>query len=376
MDYLRLPFKNGKYLKVDYNNFLEIQDELELFLDEESYMNSRKFAKKVLFSQEIKSNNMVEGITDDLFIIEKVILDTSSIKDEKIRKRIINLYNGYKYILTHKVMDSNHLKDLYAILSDGLLEDSDMARMGNFYRKDKVFILKNGRLDAEPDQGLPFDLIDKYMNIYFDYVNCEINGNSLTEHFIKSQIMHFYFVYIHPYFDVNGRTSRTMAMWYLINHDVYPFIIFNRAITFEASNYDKAIMDTKKFWDISFFIKYMMVNVKRELEKEMIMGQIKDSTSMKLEAIDYQSIMYILSMNDEVNVLNFATTYKRFNDHKPIRQIYEEMIVPLKDKGVLEVVRNTNKMMFDNNPNEVLRINPSKFDKTNPKIRRLNLDNK
>lgn len=376
MDYLKLPFKNGKYLKVDYNNFLEIQDELELFLDEESYMNSRKFAKKVLFSQEIKSNNMVEGITDDLFIIEKVILDTSSIKDEKIRKRIINLYNGYKYILTHKVMDSNHLKDLYAILSDGLLEDSDMARMGNFYRKDKVFILKNGRLDAEPDQGLPFDLIDKYMNIYFDYVNCEINGNSLTEHFIKSQIMHFYFVYIHPYFDVNGRTSRTMAMWYLINHDVYPFIIFNRAITFEASNYDKAIMDTKKFWDISFFIKYMMVNVKRELEKEMIMGQIKDSTSMKLEAIDYQSIMYILSMNDEVNVLNFATTYKRFNDHKPVRQIYEEMIVPLKDKGVLEVVRNTNKMMFDNNPNEVLRINPSKFDKTNPKIRRLNLDNK
>ena len=49
--------------------------------------------------------------------------------------------------------------------------------------------------------------------------------------------MHFYFVYIHPYFDVNGRTSRTLAMWYLLNEEAYPYIIFNRAINNNASNY-------------------------------------------------------------------------------------------------------------------------------------------
>lgn len=376
MNYLKLPSLNGKYLKINYNNFRDIQNELEMFLDEEDYMNDRRFAKKVMFSHEIKSNNMVEGIMDDLFVIEKVIWDASSIRDEKQKKRIINLYNGYKYILTHKVMDSHHLRELYAILSEGLLENEDMVRMGDFYRKDKVFILKNGRLDMDLDEGIPFEMIDRYMDIYFDFVNRESLGNSLTEEFIKSQIMHFYLVYIHPYFDVNGRTSRTMAMWHLINQEAYPFIIFNRAITFEASKYDKAIMDTKEFWDISFFIKYMMVNVKRELEKEMVMRQIKDSTSMRLEAIDYQSIMYILSMNGEVNVLNFATTYRRFNDFKSVRQIYEEMIVPLKEKGVLEVIRNTNKMMFDDTFNEVLRINPNRYDRDNLKIKRLNLDNK
>lgn len=376
MNYLKLPSLNGKYLKINYNNFRDIQNELEMFLDEEDYMNDRRFAKKVMFSHEIKSNNMVEGIMDDLFVIEKVIWDASSIRDEKQKKRIINLYNGYKYILTHKVMDSHHLRELYAILSEGLLENEDMVRMGDFYRKDKVFILKNGRLDMDLDEGLPFEMIDRYMDIYFDFVNRESLGNSLTEEFIKSQIMHFYLVYIHPYFDVNGRTSRTMAMWHLINQEAYPFIIFNRAITFEASKYDKAIMDTKEFWDISFFIKYMMVNVKRELEKEMVMRQIKDSTSMRLEAIDYQSIMYILSMNGEVNILNFATTYRRFNDFKSVRQIYEEMIVPLKEKGVLEVIRNTNKMMFDDTFNEVFRINPNRYDRDNLKIKRLNLDNK
>ena len=151
---------------------------------------------------------------------------------------------------------------------------------------------------------------------------------------------------------------------------------FNRAITFEASNYDKAIIDTKKFCDLTFFIKYMMVNVKRELEKEMIMHQIKENTTRKLEAIDYQTLIYILSMNDDINVLNFATTYKRFNDFKSVHQIYDEMILPLIDKNVLEIVRTTNKYMFKDFPNEVLRINPIKYEKNNPKIKRLNLNNK
>lgn len=85
-------------LKINYDKFNDVREELESFLEDEDYMNNRIFAKKVLFSQEIKSNNTIEGITDDLLIIEKVISDASCIKDVKQRKRIINLYNGYKYM--------------------------------------------------------------------------------------------------------------------------------------------------------------------------------------------------------------------------------------------------------------------------------------
>ena len=52
------------------------------------------------------------------------------------------------------------------------------------------------------------------------------------------------------------------------------------------------------------------------------------------------------------------------------------MILPLIDKNVLEIVRTTNKYMFKNFSNEVLRINPIKYEKNNLKIKRLNLDNK
>ena len=80
-EYLELPLKNGKPLKINYDKFNDVREELESFLEDEDYMNNRRFAKKVLFSQEIKSNNTIEGITDDLLIIERDISDASYIKD-------------------------------------------------------------------------------------------------------------------------------------------------------------------------------------------------------------------------------------------------------------------------------------------------------
>lgn len=376
MEYLDLPLIGKRNLSINARYFSDIKDELEEFLVDEDEINSRKFVKKIMFNQEIKSNNTIEGINDDLMLIEKVIRDASSIKDVLQRKRIINLYHGYKYILSHRVIDESHLKELYGILSDGLIEDRDLANIGQVYREAPVYILKKGRLDTELDQGLPYEMVPEYMKIYFDYVNNGFEG-TITDQFIKSQIMHFYFVYIHPYFDANGRTSRTLAMWYLLNSKAYPYIIFNRAITNNGdSGYDESIINAKNSADISFFIKYMMINVKRELEKEIIMSEIKNNTSYKMDAMNFQTLNYILSMNGEINVLNFATMYRRNNNYKKVQDIYEESLQPLKDMGIIYVVRQTKKMMFLDYPNEVFKINPSRFDRNNPKIRRLDLCNK
>ena len=66
------------------------------------------------------------------------------------------------------------------------------------------------------------------MEYYFAFFNAPTFSQTMTDQYVKSQILHFYFVYIHPYFDVNGRTSRTMALWHLLNSQAYPYIIFNR----------------------------------------------------------------------------------------------------------------------------------------------------
>lgn len=342
--YLDLTTEKGNRFYFRTESLMPVYAELEEFLEFITTMNDLHFAKKMLFSHELKANNQVEGYSDDLELIEDIIKKkTDNIKDEEKRARILNLYRGYQFILRNRVMDDKHLKRLYNILSDGLLDSYDITHMGQNYREAPVYILDNGRLTGILDEGVNYQIIDKLIAKYFEFVNNYTLGNTQTDEYIKSQIMHFYFVYIHPYFDCNGRTSRTMALWYLLKKKDYPYIIFNRGINFAGSKYDKIIKEAKETYDITYFLKLMLETVKIELEKEKVMQEYANATHYKFSGIDYQTILYILSMNNELSLANFSLVYNRFNDKRKVLDIYKEMIEPLIDAGILQVTRYTKK---------------------------------
>lgn len=346
--------------------------ELEEFLELDSDMNSMEFARKMLFSHELQYNNLVEGYGDDLSIIENVInRKVSKIKDLEQRKRIYNLYKGYQYILKTKRLNERALKQLYKILSKDLLIDSDIERMGELYRNDKVFILNNGRLDSDIEEGVSVENIEKLMNCYFEFIKKSDFSGSMTEEYIKSQIMHFYLVYIHPYFDVNGRTSRTMSMWYLLSKESIPYIIFNRGI--RNSEYDKLIRDAKHRNDLTKFLEYMLDSVKVEFEKEYVMQSIADNTPYKLCSIDYQTLLNFLSMNGLKSLADFTYYYNRYNDKKRPKEVYEEMILPLIDMDIFKVERYTKKQVVSDLPNMVLELNKDKIDNDPRRIRRIKI---
>ena len=367
--YLNLKTTDGIKLFLRPSRFLKVKQELIDFLRDEKYLYTKAFVKTTMFSHELKANNQIEGYGDDVEIIEKVIAHAEDINDKDKRQRILNLYHGYNYILKTKEINQDTLKKLYSILSEGLLNSTDSVRMGKYYRTAPVYILKRGRLDVEPDQGVLAHEIDAYMNDYFAFLNQDISGD-LTDEYIKSQILHYYFVYIHPYFDVNGRNRRTLNMWYLINKKIYPYIIFNRGISFKDSEYTKVIEDVRSFRDLSYFIDYMLTTVKVELEKEYVMQVEANLASDKLTLADYQTLLYFLTMKGCKTVLDFANIYNRFNDKKKVKEVYETMIVPLLDKKVLDVERQTKKNMFDDNNNLVLKLR-NKNEISKDKVKRL-----
>ena len=342
--YLDLTTEKGNRFYFRTESLMPVYAELEEFLEFITTMNDLHFAKKMLFSHELKANNQVEGYSDDLELIEDIIKKkTDNIKDEEKRARILNLYRGYQFILRNRVMDDKHLKRLYNILSDGLLDSYDITHMGQNYREAPVYILDGGKLTGILDEGVNYQIIDNLIAKYFEFVNNYTLGNTQTDEYIKSQIMHFYFVYIHPYFDCNGRTSRTMALWYLLKKKDYPYIIFNRGINFAGSKYDKIIKEAKETYDITYFLKLMLETVKIELEKEKVMQEYANATHYKFSGIDYQTILYILSMNNELSLANFSLVYNRFNDKRKVLDIYKEMVEPLIDNNILQVTRYTKK---------------------------------
>lgn len=125
--------------------------------------------------------------------------------------------------------------------------------MSEYYRNKDVYILNNkSHFLNDFNKGIESFKITEYMNNLLTFINENTSKNAIDE-FIKSQIFHFYFVYIHPYFDINGRTSRTAAIWYLLNKEVYPYLFFSRAITFSKDQYKKVFLHLLKKVTLQFF---------------------------------------------------------------------------------------------------------------------------
>ena len=340
-----LPLKNNnRYFYINEDMLKEKEEELEEFILKSGKMDTLSFAKKVLLFNEVQSNNSVEGYYDDIEKIKKIVNEKKIYKNsqEKDKLRIINLYEGYIYILDNKDITKETLKKLNSILSKGLLDDEDYKNMGEYYRKNPVYIYYSSDVTKRPDMGLDASLIEDKMDELLDFMNNYSFDDTKTMSYLKSQILHFYFVYIHPYYDVNGRTARTTSMWYLLNNNVYPYVIFNRGIQINKNEYYKIIRETKKYSDISLFLKYMMNTVLAELEKEYIMQLIANSCSKKLETLDYQTLHYLLSIKGNITVSDFANMYNRYNNKKKVLKIEEEMILPLIEKDILIKTRETN----------------------------------
>lgn len=370
---LPLEYENGKKFHYNERYLHSYCQELLTLIAGEDYMHNLNFAKKMMMGQEIKSNNTIEGINDDLSMIDEVIKTKTFISSEE-KKRIINLYHGYQYILTHKDIDKDSLKELYAILSEGLLLEEDAIRMGKYYRKGPVYILKGRHIGDDMYSGKDADALDYYMDQFFSYVNSHEESDEMSN-FIKSQIMHFYFVYLHPYFDINGRTSRTVAMWYLLNNSCYPYLVFNQAIAFDKQEYERVIIAGREHGDLTLFLKYMLTHVERELEKKYVINSIRSNCPEELTKEDCQLINYILTMNAEVTVNDLTSFYNAYNPSQRPRIILSDRVEPLIEKGVI-LKRNTTKGYIhkgSNLRNVRLALNKDFVDVSKEKVKHLSL---
>ncbi|MGI6329488.1 MAG: Fic family protein [Bacilli bacterium] len=379
MDYFnkkRVPLKTEDKRELFYNKdkIKRICEETELFLSKIDFIHSLDFTKKILFPYEIKYNNSIEGYKDNIENILNIINHPQQ-KKNKLKEdyqRIRNLVQGYKYILNKKQINKQSLQQLYHILSNNLLKENEQLEDHKNYRQKDVYIFFSERLDIEPDKGVCPKLIPSYIEELLSYINSNNNFSSKTDHYIKSQIIHYYFVYVHPYYDINGRTARTLSLWYLIKNKSYPFTIFNRSIPYKKNKYYKTIREVKQFSNINFFLTYMLENVQKEIEKEYVIAQLDKNSNDKLTYIEKQTLQYI--MENKVNtLLGFKAFYNRFNKKEKMKTIYEIMLSSLIEKRILLLKEKTNKIMFDNKQNHFYELNEDLINDEKHIIKKLEL---
>ena len=147
--------------------------------------------------------------------------------------------------------------------------------------------------------------------------------------------MHLYCVCVHPYFDVNGRTARTVSRWYLLNHQEYAFVIFNRAISYYRQKYIEYVGMGIDNGNITNFLKYMLVVVLKELEREFIVSDISNNSGIKLRDVEEQMLEYFFMIPGEVNLRKLGALYYHYNPRMRFNDIYHDRILSLIDKGIL-----------------------------------------
>ncbi len=366
MKTVNLKLCSGQPIYYNQQTLLPYQKEIEDFLVNEDYMNTLSFAKHMMMAQEIKCNNRIAGI-DNLSDLDKIIKNLNI--PLELKQRIIGLYSGYQYILENKMIDEDHLNELYLKFNIDEKYQTDNESKSGYYRSKPVYILKGNCVGDHYFKGIAPDQIKDYMKRLFYYID-----NEDENCFLKSQIVHFYFVYIHPYYDLNGRISRALSMWYLLNNESYPFTIFNKAVAFSKRRYEQTIITTRENGDITVFLKNMLIQVKRELEKEYIIHSISQKTNVPLSKQFSQLVDYLLMMKGNITAKDFVVIYNNYNVSKPPEMIVREQIIPLIEQGIILDIGKTKGFISRDFSNMNLAINPDMIDIDRSKIKYLQLE--
>ena len=242
-------FVKGNYLLSILNEYMRIH--LTDFELNHSWLfdrNLEDMLKSRLFS-EIEGTLNVENVPTT----HKRIAEVSQMEQPTEQNDIIikNMLDGVDFIVNEKPkFNKENLLKLYNILSKNCLPKDKKLKDGFYYRHSEVFVGKY--------EGADCGIIDECMNSLFEFANNETNIKEYDN--LLPYICHYYILYVHPYFDYNGRTARMVSFWlnYINDIKVAPYFM-SEAINDSKGDYYRAITDTRETNnDLTHFLGYIL----------------------------------------------------------------------------------------------------------------------
>ena len=240
--------------------------------------------REIMVNEIIKSNG-IEGV----HTTKKDVYD--SMNSNK-KYRFSGIIKKYKQITENKIEKINSAEEIRKIydevFSEEIMINPENQLDGKLFRKGLVYVtdssMKNVHLGDSNE-----DLILKHIQNLIIFMNKK-DINFL----LKACITHYYFEYIHPFYDGNGRFGRLIFSMYLARKlDVFTGLSLSYAIFSEKEKYSKLFLNTsnsKNFGEITFFLIGMLELIKKG--QESIMKMLED----KIEKLNF-SRNYLNNLN-------------------------------------------------------------------------------
>lgn len=203
----------------------------------------------------------IEGARTTVENVKKAIKSNPSTKDDKM---VVNSISGLYYSFNNE-LNIDTLIETWKIVTNGVCDNANQA--GDRFRKGMVFIGNETETIHTPEQ--PEKIEEKIRNLYTFLETSDLDN------ILKAIIFHFYFVYIHPFCDGNGRTARIVMTSYL-NKSGYSKIgavPISRCINENLSGYYNSLKHSEdeieyldiRLLDVTYFVVYMLDALERSL---------------------------------------------------------------------------------------------------------------
>lgn len=329
------PMKKGnKILDKEYSLFYVNLLELSL-LQEKILQNSNKISyisnklpqiviKEIIMkilSNELYKTNKIEGIETVKSEIH------SSLKDDRISNKKSNKLDGiikkYKDIMENNFEDTEHIDSLSSFrkIYDEMFEDFEKSGNykldGKYFRKDIVKVINGlGNIIHIGVNGE--EAIEKNIESLIEFMNIKD-----IPFLVKASISHFFFEYIHPFYDGNGRFGRYLLSLYLARKlDNLTAFSLSYSISRNLDDYYKSFVeveDVTNYGEITFFVENILKTIKNG--QEMIIELLNDSVMRfkhSMEILD--ELTKELSEKENIILQIYLQNYL-FNDFEELTNI-------------------------------------------------------
>jgi hypothetical protein len=329
------PMKKGnKILDKEYSLFYVNLLELSL-LQEKILQNSNKISyisnklpqiviKEIIMkilSNELYKTNKIEGIET----VKSEIY--SSLKDDRISNKKSNKLDGiikkYKDIMENNFEDTKYIDSLSSFrkIYDEMFEDFEKSGNykldGKYFRKDIVKVINGlGNIIHIGVNGE--EAIEKNIESLIQFMNIKD-----IPFLIKASISHFFFEYIHPFYDGNGRFGRYLLSLYLARKlDNLTAFSVSYSISRNLDDYYKSFVeveDVTNYGEITFFVENILKTIKNG--QEMIIELLNDSVMRfkhSMEILD--ELTKELSEKENIILQIYLQNYL-FNDFEELTNV-------------------------------------------------------
>lgn len=175
-------------------------------------------------------------------------------KDDRM---VINTVKAANFAYRNPITSKN-IRKLWESIVDGVCENENLK--GKLYRSGDVAVASQDRTIHEPAH---FEKVPELMDHWFAF-----RDGAAEDTLIASFVCHFYFVYVHPFCDGNGRAARILnaSQLYHAGYSKIKRLPLSSSINSHLSGYYRSLSDSEislsgkdgNWLDLSPFVSYML----------------------------------------------------------------------------------------------------------------------